>query len=403
MSGVPHGELTEEVYIAQPQGYEVKGEEDKVYRLLKALYGLKQAPRAWFRRIEKFFIREGFERSCSDNTLFIKKLEKNKILIVSLYVDDLIFTSNDMSMMEDFRNSMKNEFEMTDLGEMKYFLGVEVLQSSHGILICQEKYAREVLNGFGLRNCNGIKDPMGPGSNKLSNSEEDAKADITLFKQILGCLMYMTTRRPDLNYSVCFLSRFMSNPMEAHMLAAKRILRYIQATANLGIFYKKGCTHELLAYTDSDYARDINDRKSTSGYVFLLSGGAVVWASKKQPIVTLSTTEAEYVAAASCACQSVWMHRVLKQIRGTLSDSVKIFCDNSSTIKLANNPVFNGRCKHIDVRFHFLRNLVSDGAVSMEYCGTGDQVADIMTKPLKLDQFQKLRSALGVKSKSEIN
>ena len=269
-----HGELTEEVYVAQPQGYEVKGEEDKVYRLLKALYGLKQAPRAWFRRIGKYFIREGFERSCSDHTLFIKKQEKNNILIVSLYVDDLIFTSNDMSMVKDFKNSMKNEFEMTDLGEMKYFLGVEVLQSNYGIHISQEKYAREVLERFGLRNCNGVKNPMVPGSNKLPKEEDDAKADITSFKQIVGCLMYMTTTRPDLNYSVCFLSRFMSNPMETHMLAAKPILRYIQATSNLGILYKRGCTQELMAFTDSDYAGDINDRKSTSGYVFLLSGGA---------------------------------------------------------------------------------------------------------------------------------
>ncbi|XP_074327633.1 secreted RxLR effector protein 161-like [Apium graveolens] len=191
--------------------------------------------------------------------------------------------------------------------------------------------------------------------------------------------------------------------METHMLAVKRILRYIQATTNLGIFYKMGYTQELMAYTDSDYVGDINDRKSTSGYVFLLSGGAVAWASKKQPIVTLSTTEAEYVAAASCACQSVWMQRVLNQIKGTLSDSIKIFYDNSSTIKLANNPVFNGRCKHIDVRFHFLKNLVSAGAVSLEYCGTSKQVVDLMTKPLKLDQFEKLRNALGVRSKSKIN
>lgn len=312
-----HGKLSEDVYIAQPQGYVVKEEEDKVYKLKKALYGLKQAPRAWFSRIEGYFIKEGFERSSYEHTLFIKKEEKDKILIVCLYVDDLIFTGNDSNMMHGFKVSMKREFEMTDLGEMKYFLGVEVRQSAKGIHISQKKYAGEILERFGLEKCNGVKNPMVPGSNRLSRQEKGKKVNATLFKQMVGSLMYMTVTRPDLMYCVCFISRFMSNPMESHMLAAKRILRYIKATAELGVFYKRDCQDELLAYTDSDYAGDLNDRKSTSGYVFMLSGGAVAWMSKKQPVVTLSTTEAEYVAAASCACQCVWMQKILKQIGST--------------------------------------------------------------------------------------
>lgn len=397
-----HGELTEDVYVAQPQGFEVKGEENKVYKLNKALYGLKQAPRAWFSKIEGYFIKEGFEKNCDDHTLFVKKREHNKILIVSLYVDDLIFTSNDLFMMQDFKSSMHTEFEMTDLGEMKYFLGVEVHQGVNGIYISQKGYAGEILKKFRLSNCNGVRNPIVPG-NKLSKEENGVKANETLFKQIVGSLMYMTVTRPDIMYSVCLISRFMSNPMETHMLAAKRILRYIQATVDFGIFYKRECRNELMAYTDSDYAGDLDDRKSTSGYVFKLSGGAVAWASKKQPIVTLSSTEAEYVAAASCACQSIWMQRILKKIGGTQTDSIKIRCDNSSTIKLAKNPVFHGRTKHIGVRFHFLRNLTRDGSIDIEYCGTNEQVADIMTKPLKLDQFEKLREALGVRSSLGIN
>lgn len=397
-----HGELTEDVYVTQPQGFEVKGEENKVYKLNKALYGLKQAPRAWFSKIEGYFIKEGFEKNCDDHTLFVKKREHNKILIVSLYVDDLIFTSNDLFMMQDFKSSMHTEFEMTDLGEMKYFLGVEVHQGVNGIYISQKGYAGEILKKFRLSNCNGVRNPIVPG-NKLSKEENGVKANETLFKQIVGSLMYMTVTRPDIMYSVCLISRFMSNPMETHMLAAKRILRYIQATVDFGIFYKRECRNELMAYTDSDYAGDLDDRKSTSGYVFKLSGGAVAWASKKQPIVTLSSTEAEYVAAASCACQSIWMQRILKKIGGTQTDSIKIRCDNSSTIKLAKNPVFHGRTKHIGVRFHFLRNLTRDGSIDIEYCGTNEQVADIMTKPLKLDQFEKLREALGVRSSLGIN
>jgi hypothetical protein len=191
--------------------------------------------------------------------------------------------------------------------------------------------------------------------------------------------------------------------MESHMMAAKRILRYIRATTDLGVFYRKGCEDEMLAYTDSDYAGDLDDRKSTSGYVFMLSGGAVAWSSKKQPVVTLSTTEAEFVAAASCACQCIWLQQILKQIGGTERKCVKVLCDNSSTIKLAKNPVLHGRSKHIDVRFHFLRNLTKDEVIDIEHCGTNEQLADIMTKPLRLELFEKFRAALGVNSAEEIN
>jgi len=152
----------------------------------------------------------------------------------------------------------------------------------------------------------------------------------------------------------------------------------------------------LLAYTDSDYAGDVDDRKSTSGYVFLLSEGAVSWSSKKQPVVTLSTTEAEFVAATSCACQGVWMRRVLEKLRNSQGKCTTVLCDNSSTIKLSKNPVMHGHSKHIDVRFHFLRDLTRDGVVELKHCGTQEQIADIMTKPLKLDVFLKLRKSLGV-------
>lgn len=340
---------------------------------------------------------EGFEKSCLEHTLFIKR-EGSKILIVSLYVDDLVYTSNDSKMLQAFKDSMKREFEMSDLGEMKYFLGVEVQQTEKGIHISQKKYAGEVLERFGLGDCNGVKNPIVPGSTKLSKNDGGKHVDATLFKKIVGSLMYMTATRPDLTYSVCLISRFMSSPKEAHMMAAKRILRYVKGTTNLGIFYERGCNDELSAYTDSDYVSNIDDCKSTSGYVFMLSGGAVAWASKKQPVVTLSSTEAEYVAAALCASHCVWMQQVLTQIGGTMSKSVKVFCDNTSTIKLTRNPVFHGRSKHINVRFHFLRELTNDGTLIMEHCGSGDQLADIMTKPLKLEQFEKLRRLLGVQA-----
>lgn len=199
------------------------------------------------------------------------------------------------------------------------------------------------------------------------------------------------------------ISRFMENPTHLHLQAAKRVLRYIKGTLDLGVFYKKGGETTLIGYTDSDYAGDLDDRKSTSGYVFLLGGGAVAWMSKKQPVVTLSTTEAEYVAAASAACQGVWMRRLLETVKHPQNERTTIFCDNSSTIKLSKNPVLHKRSKHIDVRFHFLRNLTNEGIVELVHCSTEDQIANIMTKALKLETFERLRKQLGVWSACEVN
>lgn len=188
----------------------------------------------------------------------------------------------------------------------------------------------------------------------------------------------------------------MSKPTQLHVLAAKRVLRYLKGTLDFGIWYKRGGEGELQVFTDSDFAGDVESRKSTSGYVFLFDDAAVTWLSKKQPIVTLSTTEAEYVAASVCACQAVWYKRILEESGHHKGEGTVIWCDNTSTIKLSKNPVFHGRCKHIGVRFHFLRELVNDGVIALEHCGSQEQIADIMTKPLRREVFENLRRRLGI-------
>ncbi|CAJ2656651.1 unnamed protein product [Trifolium pratense] len=258
------------------------------------------------------------------------------------------------------KQSMMKEFEMTDLGMMKYFLGIEVVQSAAGIFICQKKYAQEVLERFKMDDCNPVQIPIVPGT-KLTRDVEGTKIDNTYYKQMVGSLMYITATRPDLTYAVSLIS------------------------------------------SDSDYAGDLDDRKSTSGYVFLLSGAAVSWSSKKQPVVTLSTTEAEFIAAASCVCQGIWLRRILEEVKHTQQGPLMLFCDNSSTIKLSKNPVLHGRSKHIDVRFHFLRDLTKEEVVKLCYCRSDEQIADIFTKPLKVDSFMKLRALLGMCSIEEIN
>nr|KYP43675.1 Retrovirus-related Pol polyprotein from transposon TNT 1-94 [Cajanus cajan] len=206
--------------------------------------------------------------------------------------------------------------------------------------------------------------------------------------------MYLTATRPDIMYSVSLISRYMENPTEMHLLAAKRILRYLQGTREFGLFYKKGEKSNLLGFTDSDYAGDQDDRKSTSGCVFMLGTGVVSWFSKKQPIVT--SIEAEFVAATACACQAIWLRRILEELKFQQHGATKIFCDNNLAIKLSKNPVLYGRSKHIDVKIYFLRDLSNDGAIKLIYCQSEDQVADIFTKALKRESFMKHRRFLGV-------
>ncbi|XP_037497309.1 uncharacterized protein LOC119371385 [Jatropha curcas] len=285
----------------------------------------------------------------------------------------------------DFKRSMKIEFDMTGLGRMKYFLGLEIFQNSDGIFLSQRKYALEVLQKFGMHNSTAVYNPIVPGV-KLVKDESGATDEKTYYKQIVGSLMYLTATRPDMMFTVSLVSRYMDSPTQLHFQAAKRVLRYLKGTTDLGIFYKKGGDNELIAYADSDYAGDLEDRKSTSGYL----------------VVSLSTTEAKFISAASCACQAVWLTRILKKLDPKQDKSVMICCDNNSAIKLLKNPMMHGRSKHIDVRFHFLRELTKAGTVELVYCASQEQLADIMSKALKLDAFLKLRALLGICSKESV-
>lgn len=237
---------------------------------------------------------------------------------------------------------------------------------------------------------------------KLANNPKGKKVDITFFKLIVGSLMYLTATRPDIMFAVSLISRFMEHPTELHVLAAKRILHYLKGTTDLGVFYKKGEKSDLMGFIDSDYIRDVNDRSSTSGYVFIMGSGVVSWSSKKQQVVASSITEAEFIAGASCACQAVWLSRILGELNFPPLESTAVYCDNSSTIKLSKNPVLHGRSKHIDVRYHFLHDLTKDGIIELVHCRSEDQIANILAMPLKIATFMRLLGLLGMYSLEEV-
>ncbi|XP_016549353.1 secreted RxLR effector protein 161-like [Capsicum annuum] len=246
----------------------------------------------------------GFQKCVYEPILFVKIGENGKLLIACLYVDDLIFIGNNSDMFSDFKKCMIDEFEMSDFGKMQYFLGLEVVQSDDGIFVSQKKYVREILNRFKMQHCNPTNIPVEFGL-KLTKTGSQNKTDSTFYKQIVGSLMYLTATRPDIMYTISLVSRYMECPTEMHLLDAKRILRYLQGTKDFGIFYRNGEKADLIGFTDSDYAGDQDGRKSTSGYVFILGIRVVSWSSKKQTVVTLSSTEAEFVAVTACACQAI--------------------------------------------------------------------------------------------------
>jgi len=242
---------------------------------------------------------------------------------------------------------------------------------------------------------------MEPGA-KLSKFDGGERVDASKYRSLVGSLRYLTSTRPDLSLSVGIISRFMEEPVQTHWKAAKRILRYIQGTVAQGLFYSRTEDCRLVGFSDSDWCGDVDDRKSTAGFVFFMGGTAFTWVSKKQPIVTLSTCEAEYVAASWCVCHAVWLRNLLSKMEMKQAEATRIFVDNKSAIELAKNPVNHERSKHIDVRFHFIREQVKEGNVELVHVASKEQAADIFTKPLPTVLFEKGKKMLGMRSGKNI-
>jgi len=388
-----NGYIKEEVYVEQPPGFEDPHHLDHVYKLKKALYGLKQAPRAWYERLSTFLLEKGFSRGNVDTTLFIKHHTKHFIL-VQIYVDDIIFGATNNALCEEFSKLMQGEFEMSMMGELNFFLGLQIKQSKEGIFINQAKYTKELLKKFGLEDAKSYDTPMST-TTKLDKDEKGKSFDQKLYRSMIGSLLYLTASRPDIMFSVCLCARFQSCPKESHYVAVKRIFRYLKGTLNMGLWYARGKTLDLLGYTDADFAGCKIDRKSTSGSCQFLGSALVSWFSKKQHSVAMSTTEAEYIAAGSCVAQIIWMKHQLNDF-GLVLEKIPIKCDNMSTICLTKNPIQHSRTKHIEIRHHFIRDHVQNGDILIDFVCTDDNLADLFTKPLNVDRFWKLVRGIGM-------
>ncbi|PKU60059.1 Retrovirus-related Pol polyprotein from transposon TNT 1-94 [Dendrobium catenatum] len=388
-----HGSLEETVYMRQPQGFVDVAHPNHVCLLQKAIYGLKQAPRQWYNTLTSYLLELGFHHSKSDPSLLIFH-KCNIRLFLIIYVDDLLLTGNEVSAIGTIIRQLQQKFHMKILGQVNSFLGIQISRQPDHYFLSQHAYARSILQLANLTNCKPLSNPT---CTKLPQSyqADPILADPAMYRRITGSLQYLTLTRPDISFSVNLLSQHMHSPQPQHSYLLKRLLRYIQGTINFGIPILK-TNLQLSAYSDADWAGDPISRKSTSGYCSYLGQTLISWTVKKQTTVARSSTESEYRSLAALAADVIWIRRVLADFGIDQVQPTDIYCDNTSAIALANNPVFHARTKHIEIDHRFVRDHVQQGTIRILPISTKDQLADILTKPLSTPRFHALRLKLNV-------
>lgn len=392
-----YGELEEDVWVEQPPGYET-GDGNLACHLHKSLYGLKQAPRAWHGKLSQELEALDFKPSTADPALFIKASTPKVYLLT--YVDDILIITGDMTAMAEIKAKIQAAFEARDLGPASFFLGMDIHRDrkARSITLGQNRLTMDLLEKYDMAECKTRSTPLGT-SLRLTKHGEPLDTATCSYSQLIGSLMYLSVcTRPDISQAVGALARYMASPTIEHWQAAKGVLRYLAGTAKCGITFSG---LELNGFCDADYAGDIDTRRSTTGYVFTLGGGAISWSSRLQPTVAASTTEAEYMAAAYAIKEGLWLRTLLSEL-GLDTSTVTIRADNQSAIKLLKNPVFSMRSKHIDIIYHFARERVMRKDITFKYISTNEMVADILTKPLGTAKFDYCRSAMGVKPNNKM-
>ena len=400
-----NGDLDETVYMAQPEGFKVKGKEHWVCRLQKAIYGLKQASRQWYKKMDEFLIEKlGLKRNIADDCIY-SSCNNGGVLIIALYVDDLLIGCSDMEKLQEVKLELSKRFRMKDLNEARKCLGFEIERDLKAgtLRLCQRKYSEKILARFEMSSANGCSTPMETGIDL--NAESEAVTDVP-YRQAIGSLMYlMVGTRPDIAFAVTKLAKHVENPCKVHWQGVTRLFRYIIQTIAKGICYDSNKRLEPYGYVDADWASDISSRKSTSGFVFVMAGGAISWCSRQQEVVALSSTEAEYISLCTGMKEGIWLKRFISNLGIGLplcTGPMLLHVDNQGAMDLASNGSTNRRTKHIDVRYHFCRQSIQDKLVSLKYCPTKDMAADVFTKALGRVKIEDLVPHFGLEASKHV-
>ena len=388
--------VTEEIYMKQPQGFVQPGSEHKVLRLKKSIYGLKQSPRNWYDTLKTFLITENFQQINTDPGAFIHKDENNNTIgVILVYVDDMVMAYKNLSVLKEMKKKIASKFDIKDLGECAWLLGIAVSQNKDKgtITLNQRSFIEELGTKYGLNNAALVHTPAAVGSTTTDSNSQELEHPV-LYQSLVGSLLYlMVATRPDIANAVNKLCRQMAKPTVANLRAAKRVLTYVIHTKHLGITFRRGAELQAVGYSDADWAGDNETRRSTTGYIFMIGDCCISWKSQLQKSVALSTAEAEYMALAATAQEALFIRQLMGEM-GSPQTVTTIYEDNQSAIAMANNSVTSSRAKHIDIRFHFVRELINNKTVQLAYQSTTQMLADILTKSLHREIFDKLRKSL---------
>ncbi|WVZ82885.1 hypothetical protein U9M48_030093 [Paspalum notatum var. saurae] len=388
-----HGNLQEEVYMEIPPGFSKPDVAGKVCRLRKSLYGLKQSPRAWFDRFRRALCGMSYKQCNGDHTVFYRH-SRRRIVILAVYVDDIIITGDDEAEINRLKEDLSKVFEVKDLGQLKYFLGIEIARSTKGIFLSQRKYVLDLLSETGMLGCRPAPTPIDPNHKLCATSGDPMNKES--YQRLVRRLIYLCHTRPDISYAVSVVSRYMHDPWSGHLDAAYRILRYLKNGPGKGLVFKSHGHLNVEGYCDADWASCLDDRRSTSGYCVFVGGNLISWRSKKQPVVSRSSAEAEYRAMSLAISEMMWVKNLLSELYVLRKGPLKLWCDNKSAINIANNPVQHDRTKHVEIDRFFIKEKLDSGVLELRHVNSSNQVADCLTKGLGVKECNETCNKMGM-------
>ena len=391
-----NGKLKERIYMSQPEGY-IEGNQEDTCRLIKGIYGLKQAAKVWHDQLSDYIKEYGFMQSVADPCLYIK-VDGDNIVYLIVYVDDFLIAAKDIKSINEVADFLSKKFQLKDLGILSYYLGMEIRRNADGIFcIKQSTYIQSILNRFGLQDAKISRTPLDQGYLKIRQDNEPMP-DSERYQQLIGSLLYLAVNsRPDIAASVTILSQYNRSPTKADWNEAKRIARYLKGTSDYELrLGEKNGVPGLIGYADADWAENRSDRKSNSGYIFRFYGSPISWACRKQTCVADSSTHAEYIALAEATREGLWIRYLLEEFKRRAQKTTLVYEDNQSCLKLVENGKFSSRSKHIDIKYHFIRDIKKKDIMDYKYCPTNEMIADMLTKPLGKVKLKDLAEKCGL-------